>query len=253
MSQYIQYISFPGSSTLSGQHGVWWACWQHGLVLPAGDASLSPAPGRAALPPWYAQGPGGIPPPVEEIQVKHVWSHFTLTLLVIVRDAMMYFWNLHTSGTQGLRFEKLPEEWFDYNMAFPTVTNFYSAPQDKTSENYDAARMAEGIWVKKNRLICLGGVFYFCVQLWCHCISVISLYICDVTVYICDTVMYYSDVTVRHGDDVIISLEWGSTLSFWFLALQVSIHLPPSALCCLGALINHLKAFKLQRVLTLTR
>ena len=51
---------------------------------------------------------------------------------------------LPLSGTQGLRFEKLPEEWFDYNMAFPTVTNFYSAPQDKTSENYDAARMAEG-------------------------------------------------------------------------------------------------------------
>ena len=51
---------------------------------------------------------------------------------------------LPLSGTQGLRFEKLPEEWFDYNMAFPTVTNFYSAPQDKTSKNYDAARMAEG-------------------------------------------------------------------------------------------------------------
>lgn len=193
MSQYIQYISFPGSSTLSGQHGVWWVCWQHGLVLPAGDASLSPAPGRAALPQWYTQGPGGIPPPMEEIQVKHVWSHFTLTLLVIVRDAMMYFWNLHTSGTQGLRFEKLPEEWFDYNMAFPTVTNFYSVPRDKTSENYDAARMAEGIWVKKIVPFVFVGYSTFVsncdltVYLSCHCIAVMSQ--CIFVTLLCITVM----------------------------------------------------------------
>ena len=61
-----------------------------------------------------------------------------------VYKLVKYLLPLLLSGTQGLRFERLPEEWFDYNMAFPTVTNFYSAPQDKTSEDYDAARMAEG-------------------------------------------------------------------------------------------------------------
>jgi len=48
------------------------------------------------------------------------------------------------SGSAGLRFEKLPEEWFDYNIAFPTVTDFYSKPEGTASESLDTTRLAEG-------------------------------------------------------------------------------------------------------------
>ena len=41
--------------------------------------------------------------------------------------------------------------------------------------------------------------------------------------------------------------------SMLFVALQVAINLPSTSLCCLGALIHHLKPFKLQKVLTITR
>jgi hypothetical protein len=34
---------------------------------------------------------------------------------------------LPCSGSDGLRYEELPGEWFDYNKAFPTVTDFYGS------------------------------------------------------------------------------------------------------------------------------
>ena len=43
------------------------------------------------------------------------------------------------------------------------------------------------------------------------------------------------------------------TVRVVFAALQIAINLPSTSLCCLGALIHHLKAFKLQKVLTITR
>lgn len=42
-------------------------------------------------------------------------------------------------------------------------------------------------------------------------------------------------------------------MQYIFSALQVAINLPSTSLCCLGALIHHLKPFKLQKVLTITR
>ena len=42
-------------------------------------------------------------------------------------------------------------------------------------------------------------------------------------------------------------------LLYAFVALQVAINLPSTSLCCLGALIHHLKPFRLQKVLTITR
>ena len=50
---------------------------------------------------------------------------------------------------EGLRFEELPDEWFDYNIAFPTVTGFYGSAStestgDTSSSELDSTRMAEG-------------------------------------------------------------------------------------------------------------
>lgn len=59
------------------------------------------------------------------------------------------------------------------------------------------------------------------------------------------------DKHLNYCGDIFVHIRY--SLLFLLLALQVSLHLPPTSLCCLGALIHHLKAFKLQRVLTLTR
>ena len=64
-----------------------------------------------------------------------------------------FYLSLPFSGIEGLRYEQLPDEWFEYNNAFPTVTDFYgsstsSASLTKTSAepsfDLDTGKMAEG-------------------------------------------------------------------------------------------------------------
>ncbi len=40
-----------------------------------------------------------------------------------------------SSGVSGLRLEKLPDLWFDYNDAFALVTQFYGGPLQRTADN----------------------------------------------------------------------------------------------------------------------
>ena len=65
----------------------------------------------------------------------------------------MTVWLLLFSGIEGLRFEELPDAWFDYNNAFPTVTGFYGSASTKSttqsqtgvsSAELDSTKMAEG-------------------------------------------------------------------------------------------------------------
>ncbi len=49
-----------------------------------------------------------------------------------------------SSGVSGLRLEKLPEEWFEYNKAFPTVTEFYGSAQTATADEGEAKRLDGG-------------------------------------------------------------------------------------------------------------
>ena len=68
---------------------------------------------------------------------------------------------LQCSGNKGLRYEELPGEWFDYNKAFPTVTDFYGSSSanlspsptptpsetvdgDTSPSSMDTTKMAEG-------------------------------------------------------------------------------------------------------------
>ena len=65
------------------------------------------------------------------------------------------------SGSNGLRYEELPGEWFDYNKAFPTVTDFYgsssanpfptpseTADGETSPSSMDTTKMAEGTHVQ---------------------------------------------------------------------------------------------------------
>ena len=75
------------------------------------------------------------------------------------------------SGSNGLRYEELPGEWFDYNKAFPTVTDFYGSssanPSPTPSEtadgetspsSMDTTKMAEGTLKMYNACVGGGGI-----------------------------------------------------------------------------------------------
>lgn len=50
----------------------------------------------------------------------------------------LYTWKGNVSlcsGGDGLRYEELPGEWFDYNKAFPTVTDFYGSSTSSSSSS----------------------------------------------------------------------------------------------------------------------
>lgn len=59
---------------------------------------------------------------------------------------------MYSSGIEGLRYEELPREWFDYNNAFPTVTGFYGTSPSMTRmeaeggcpHDLDTSKMAGG-------------------------------------------------------------------------------------------------------------
>ena len=59
---------------------------------------------------------------------------------------------MYSSGVEGLRYEELPGEWFDYNNAFPTVTGFYGTSlstahteaEGECSLDLDTSKMAGG-------------------------------------------------------------------------------------------------------------
>ena len=103
-----------------------------------------------------------------------------------------------------MRLERLPKDWFDYNTAFQTVTDFYSCAD--IHGDPDVTKMAEGC------------VAYF----------------------------GWPGTSVVHVFFLFVYL-------FRLTALEVVVNLPATSVCCLGTLIRYLEAFKLTRVLRLTR
>ena len=95
--------------------------------------------------------------------------------------------------------ERLPNEWFDYNTAFQTVTDFYSCADSQSDPN--VSKMAEG------GAAYIGQFLKFFLKFCCVAMT----------------------------------------------ALEVVVNLPATPICCLGTLIRYLEAFKLTRVLQLTR
>ena len=92
----------------------------------------------------------------------------------------MYF-----SGGEGVRYEQLPGEWFDYNNAFPTVTGFYSSSPpglmetpttEPSSLNMDTTKMAEG-YTSNACILCVYEI-YLLIQSYISCVYYTCIHVC---------------------------------------------------------------------------
>ena len=125
-------------------------------------------------------------------------------------------------GQSGVRTEKLPDEWFGYTSALSTVTEFYGDESVHQTLTTDSHTSDDSMDIQS------------------------------------------SGQDERDNSSCHLELEAQGIIQYnikckqllWLLypiGLQKVINLPKCSLSCLSALIHHLKVFKLQQVLKLTR